>query len=226
MFFDPIYWVVIGLSALISMGAQAWVKSRVERWSDVALKSGMTGAQVARAILQARGISGVRVEQTDGYLTDHYDPSDKVLRLGPNVFHESTVTAAGIAAHEVGHALQDQEGYAPMRLRQKSVPVASLGTNLGIWLIIGGLVIGFTGLAKVGVALFAGFVAFTLITLPVEFDASSRAKQVLADHGLVRSDELEGVSQVLTAAAATYVAAAVTAILQLLYWLSVLNRRN
>jgi hypothetical protein len=118
MFFDPIYWVVIGLSALISMGAQAWVKSRVDRWSDVRLKSGMTGAQVARAILQARSISGVRVEQTDGYLTDHYDPSDKVLRLGPNVFNESTVTAAGIAAHEVGHALQDQEGYAPMRLRQ------------------------------------------------------------------------------------------------------------
>lgn len=225
MFFDPLYWVVIAVSAVISGAASMWVRNRVNKWSQVGLSNGMTGAEIARAILDARRIEGVAIEATEGSLSDHYDPSDKTLRLSPEVYRESTVTAAGIAAHEVGHALQDQEGYMPMRIRQKSVPVANIGTNLGIWMIIGGLIIGFTGLAKIGVALFGGFVAFTLITLPVEFDASARAKRVLDESDFVTRDELEGVSQVLTAAASTYLAAALTAILQLLYWLSVVNRR-
>jgi Zn-dependent membrane protease YugP len=152
-------------------------------------------------------------------LSDHYDPRQKTLRLSADIYHGRSVTAAGIAAHEVGHAIQHKEGYGFMKMRQAMVPVANIGTNVGIVAVIGGLVIGVTSLAVIGVVLFAGFVAFTLVTLPVEFDASARAKRVLATHGIVSGEEAVGVNQVLTAAAATYVAAAVTAILQLVYWL-------
>jgi Zn-dependent membrane protease YugP len=217
-FIDPLYLIVLliggGLSALASM----WVKKRVNKWGEVGLKSGMTGRQIAREILRKKGITDVTIEVTEGRLSDHYDPTSKTLRLSPDNHDGRSVTAAGISAHEVGHAIQHQAGYAPMSIRQKMVPVANIGTNLGMWLVVGGLLIDFTGLAKLGVILFGGAVAFTLITLPVEFDASARAKETLEEYGIVTSDELEGVSEVLTAAAATYVAAAVTAILQLLYF--------
>ncbi|MFB6262560.1 MAG: zinc metallopeptidase [Bradymonadaceae bacterium] len=226
MFFDPLYWVVIGIGFVVSLAANRWVESRVQKWSQYSLDSGMTGREVAQSILDARGVTDVGIERASGMFSDHYDPSDRTLRLSDEVYDERTVTAAGIAAHEVGHAIQHQEGYAPMTIRQKSVPVAKIGTNLGVWMIIGGLIIGLTGLAKVGVALFGGFVAFTLITLPVEFDASSRAKQVLDEQNLVTREELDGVSEVLNAAASTYLAAALTAILQLLYWLSIVYGRE
>lgn len=219
MFFDPLYLIIIGVGFALSLGAQAWVKHRVNKWSDVATGRGMTGRDVAQAILKAEGITNVQIEQTGGFLSDHYDPSSHTLRLSQDIYAGQSVTAAGIAAHEVGHAIQHKEGYWPMSLRQKMVPVANIGTNLGVWIMIIGLVIGLTGLAKIGVFLFAGFVAFTLVTLPVEFDASSRAKKALANYNILSERELGGVSEVLTAAAATYVAAAVTAIMQLLYWL-------
>ncbi len=219
MFFDPLYLVIIGVGFVLSLGAQAWVKHRVNKWIDVPVSRGMTGRDVAQAILNAEGIANVRIEQVPGFLSDHYDPSSRTLRLSPDIYSGRSVTAAGIAAHEVGHAIQDKQGYWAMGIRQKMVPVASIGTNLGVWIMVIGLIIGMTGLAKLGVILFAGFVAFTLITLPVEFDASARAKRALANYNILSARELGGVSEVLTAAAATYVAAAVTAILQLLYWL-------
>ncbi len=219
MLLDPLYLVVMVVGFVLAGGASLWTKAAVAKWSRVPTAGHRTGAEVAAAILAAEGIHGVRIEQTPGLLSDHYDPREKVLRLSPDIYGGTHVAAAGIAAHEVGHALQDAQGYGPMRIRQALVPVASLGTNLGVWIMIGGLVIGATGLAKVGVALFAAFVLFTLVTLPVEFDASIRARRTLERFQLLSGTELTGVSRVLTAAAATYLAAAVTAILNLVYWM-------
>jgi uncharacterized protein len=219
MLFDPLYLVVIIVGFGLSLGAQFWVKNRVNKWSKVATERGMSGGDVARAILRAEGIDGVDIEAASGFLSDHYDPRSRTLRLSADILTGRSVTAAGIAAHEVGHAIQHKQGYVPMSIRQRMVPVANIGTNLGVWIMIIGLVIGAASLAQIGVLLFGGFVAFTLVTLPVEFDASARAKRVLERHGLLSQREMAGVSQVLTAAAATYVAAAVAAILQLLYWL-------
>ena len=218
MIFDPLYLVILGVGFVLSMGAQFWVKSAVKRWSDVPIGRGMTGREVAEAILRARGIEGVKVEPVQGFLSDHYDPRSRTLRLSPDIYNGRSVSAAGIAAHEVGHAIQHQDGYLPMKLRQRMVPAANIGTSLGIWVTIGGIFIGVMELAVLGVVLFGAAVAFTLVTLPVEFDASSRAKKVLVGQGIVTGEEARGVSQVLNAAAATYVAAAVASVLQLLYW--------
>ncbi|MDG1480373.1 MAG: zinc metallopeptidase [Myxococcota bacterium] len=218
MMFDPLYMLVMGLGLVLSLGAQAWVKASTAKWDRVPIGRGLTGADVAAAILRVRGIHDVTIEQVGGVLSDHYDPSSRTLRLSPANYSGRSITAAGIAAHEVGHAVQHAEGYAPMALRQKMVPVANIGTNLGVWIVIAGVFTGITGLAKIGVGLFAGFVLFTLVTLPVEFDASFRARKALLETGIVTEQEARGVSAVLTAAAATYLAAAVSAILQLLYW--------
>lgn len=223
---DITYWIIIGLGALLSFGAKLWVENRVGKWRAVGTRRALTGREVAAAILRAEGIRNVAIDRTPGFLSDHYDPSTRTLRLSPDIYEGRSVAAAGIAAHEVGHALQDAQGYWPMRLRQKMVPIANVGTNLGLWITILGLMIGAAGVASVGVAMFAGFVAFTLVTLPVEFDASFRARRTLEKQGLLTGTELDGVSQVLTAAAATYVAAAASALLQLVYWISVLNRNR
>ena len=206
--------VGLGLSGL----AQMWVKAAFARWSKVPLSRGMTGRDVAEAILRAEGVSGVTIEEVPGRLSDHYDPTSRTLRLSPENYRGNSIAAAGIAAHEVGHAIQHKENYWPMGIRQRMVPVANIGTNLGVILVMIGAVIGAAGLAQLGVFLFAGFVVFTLITLPVEFDASFRARKALVDGGIVTGQESAGVSRMLTAAAATYLAAAVTAILQLLYF--------
>jgi Zn-dependent membrane protease YugP len=219
MFFvDPLYLAVMGVGLVLSLGAQIWVKAAVRRYQKMPLAGGQTGKDVARSMLYKAGIHDVRIEEVQGFLSDHYDPSKKILRLSPDNFRGRSVAAAGIAAHEAGHAIQHRDGFAPMRLRQAMVPVANIGTNLGILLVIIGGFIGMLGLAKIGVLLFAAFVVFTLVTLPVEFDASRRAKLALAQGGVISPAEAAGVNKVLTAAAATYVAAAVTAILQLLYW--------
>lgn len=218
MIFDPLYLVILGIGFVLSMGAQFWVKSAVSKWSQVPIGRGMTGREVAEAILRARRIKGVRVEPVDGFLSDHYDPRTRTLRLSPEIYNGRSVSAAGIAAHEVGHAIQHQDGYMPMKLRQRMVPAANIGTSLGVWVMIGGIFIGVMELAVLGVLLFGAAVAFTLVTLPVEFDASSRAKKVLIGQGIVTGEEARGVSQILNAAAATYVAAAVASVLQLLYW--------
>lgn len=218
MIFDPLYLVILGVGFVLSLGAQFWVKSAVKKWSQVRTSRGMTGREVAEAILRARGIHGVKVEPVQGFLSDHYDPSSRTLRLSPDIYNGRSVSAAGIAAHEVGHAIQHQDGYLPMKLRQKMVPVANIGTSLGIWVTIAGIFIGIMELATLGVLLFGAAVAFTIVTLPVEFDASARAKKVLLGQGLVTGEEARGVSKILNAAAATYVAAAVASVLQLLYW--------
>ena len=217
-FLEPTYMIVVGVGFLLSLAASTWTKAAFRKYSKVRTGGGRTGAQIARAILRAEGISDVGIERAQGFLSDHYDPRSRTLRLSPDVHDGDSVSSAGVAAHEVGHALQHAQGYAPMRLRQAMVPVANIGTNAGIWIVIIGLAINVTAMAQVGVFVFGGLVAFTLVTLPVEFDASFRARRALERHGLLRGAELTGVSRVLTAAAATYLAAAVSAILQLLYF--------
>ena len=182
------------------------------------LSRNLTGRDVAAAILRARGVTDVTIEETTGRLTDHYDPTTRTLRLSSDNYHGRSVTAAGIAAHEVGHAIQHADGYIFMSMRQMMVPVANIGTNFGVWMVIIGAAIGMSGLAILGVVLFGAAVAFTIVTLPVEFDASIRARKLLIANHIVTGQEAVGVSKVLTAAAATYLAGAVSAILQLFYW--------
>lgn len=218
MFMDPLYMLVIGLGFILSFAAQMWVKSAVKKWSQVPTGRGLTGKDVAQLILDTKGIRDVRIEETRNFMGDHYDPRDKTLRLSPDNYHGRSVAAAGIAAHEVGHAVQHADGYAPMSFRQTMVPVANLGTSAGVWFVVIGMMLGMTGLAKLGVGLFAAFVLFTVVTLPVEIDASRRATAALASTSIIAPHEMTGVRQVLSAAAATYLAAAVGAILQLVYW--------
>ena len=218
LMFDPAYMLIGLVGFVLSFGASAWVKSSVKRWSQVPIGRGMTGGDIARLILKSRGISDVTVEEVPGFLSDHYDPSTRTLRLSPENYHGQSIAAAGIAAHEVGHALQHADSYWPMTIRQKMVPIANIGTNMGVWMVMIGMFINATSLAKLGVILFAGFVAFTIVTLPVEIDASLRARKTLLATGVVTGQEAQGVSSVLTAAAATYVAAAISSIMQLLYF--------
>lgn len=217
-FYDPLYLLVIGVGLVLGLAAQAWVTFAVRSQSRVPLHAGMTGADVATFVLQRSGLTGVRIEETTGWLSDHYDPSSRTLRLSPENFEGRSVAAAGIAAHEAGHALQHAQGYWPMSIRQRLVPVANIGTQLGVLLIVFGMFVGMLGLAKLGVLVFAGFVLFTIVTLPVEIDASMRAHRALASTGVLLPAELDGVGRVLRAAAATYVAATITALLQLLYY--------
>lgn len=218
MFFDPLYLAFLAPALVLSIWAQARVKRAVNRNSKVRSSSGMTGAQVAKAILDSHGVTGVSIEAVGGRLSDHYDPSKKVLRLSEPVYGSRSVTAAGIAAHEVGHALQDKEGYGPLVLRQTLAPAATWGSNLSWILILIGFIMASTTMVWGGIALFSVAVLFTLVTLPVEFDASRRAREVLPQLGLVAESDRNGVNQVLNAAAMTYVAAAATAVLQLLYF--------
>lgn len=215
---DPLWLLVMVASGALSLGAQLWVKSAVGRFSRVATGHGLRGADVAGLVLEGAGVRGVGIAEVGGFLSDHYDPSSRVLRLSPDNFRGASIAAAGIAAHEAGHAVQDRDGYWPMRVRQRLVPLANVGTNLGVLLVVLGMAVHALALAKLGVVLFGGFVAFTLITLPVEIDASRRAYAALARTGAFSRAELDGVRRVLTAAAATYVAAAATALLQLLYF--------
>ncbi len=224
------YWVIIGLGMLLSLWASSKVKSTFAHYSKLPTRSRLSGAQVAEAILQTHGIHDVRVEPVPGQLTDHYDPRSKTLRLSEPVFHQNNMAAFGVAAHEVGHAIQHAERYAPLGFRSWWVPIANFGSNLSIWIIIaaavlGGFAAGGAGatLAWVGLALFATTTLFTLVTLPVEFDASRRAMVALEGGGYLTADELPGARAVLNAAGMTYVAAFVNSFVQLIYWASVLG---
>jgi uncharacterized protein len=217
--FDPLYLLFLAPGLLLSLWASARVKSTFHRYSQVASRRGYTGAEAARELIRLRGLTGVRVEATQGYLSDHYDPRERVLRLSPDVYHGRSLVALGVAAHEAGHAIQHATSYGPLKFRSMVVKPAMLGSNLGTILAGFGLVIQSAGLLWVGILFFAAFVLFTLVTLPVEFDASNRAVRVLRETGMIGADEVEGTSAVLKAAALTYVAAAVSAILQLLYFL-------
>lgn len=222
-FFDPYYLIFALPGLLLGLWAQARVRGAFNRYSQVRTARNVTGAQVARALLDEQGLHDVVVEETQGFLSDHYDPRTRVLRLSPDVYRTPSVAAAGVAAHEMGHALQHAAGYAPLQLRSAIVPVAQFGSSLAPILFIIGFLLNFTTLAWAGVILFAGAVLFTLVTLPVEFDASKRAKALLTSSGIMVGEEIKGVDKVLDAAALTYVAAAVAAIGQLLYYILLLS---
>lgn len=224
-------WLLLALPGiLLGLWAQSRVRSNFNKYSDVRTLRNVTGAQVARDLLDAQGLYDVAVEETQGMLTDHYDPRTRVLRLSPGVYRTPSVAAAGIAAHEMGHALQHAKGYAPLHLRSALVPATQFGSNLAPMIFMGGFLLQWLGagslgywIAWLGVALFAIAVVFTLVTLPVEFDASRRAKALLQSHGVIVGDEMTGINKVLDAAAWTYVAAAVAAVGQLLYYVLLLT---
>ena len=220
MMLDPLYWVIMLPVLVLSIYAQVKVKSAFAHYSRVGTRRGLTGAEAARRILGEAGIDDVTVEVTRGWLSDHYDPRSKTLRLSPEVHGGRSVASVGVAAHEAGHALQHAHGYAPMSLRSAFVPVATFGSWLAFPLIFIGFLFASLELMKWGIILFGAIVVFQLITLPVEFNASKRAKAALANSGIVvTEEEAHGVSAVLSAAALTYVAAAVAALAQLLYFL-------
>jgi uncharacterized protein len=210
----------------LSLYATIKVQGAFAKYSQIATRRHLTGAEVANAILQRNGISDVTVEEVSGMLTDHYDPRAKVLRLSPKVYREDSVSSVAVAAHEVGHAIQHQQGYAPLALRSSLVPAANIGSNLAMPLFFIGMFLHMTQLIWIGIAVFGAAVLFSLVTLPVEFDASRRALVQVTEGGLVEPDEADGARKMLNAAALTYVAAALMAILQLLYLISAARRRN
>lgn len=217
---DPLYWMMIVPTMILAFWAQMKVKSTFGKYSQRATGSRMTGAQAAKAVLQYAGIGDVKIEQVGGRLSDHYDPRSKTLRLSPDVYGSYSVAAAGVAAHEAGHAIQHARNYAPLKMRSALVPVASFGSWLAWPMLLFGMMLQSMQLMQLGIIAFAALVAFQLVTLPVEFNASSRAKAVLVKAGVLGSrEESEGVNKVLNAAAMTYVAATVTALVQLLYFL-------
>ena len=216
----PTIYLIGGIGFIISMLIQMRLKSAYHKWGDVPNSRGMTGAEAAQRILAQNGIRDVTVEPIAGQLTDHYDPRSKTVRLSEGNFGRRSVAALGVAAHEVGHAMQDQAGYMPMQIRARLVPVASLGSSMAPYLIIGGMFMNAAGLIDIGILLFAGAVAFQFVTLPVEFDASRRAVTQLDALGIVNPEEKAGATAVLKAAGLTYVAAAATSFLMLLYFLS------
>lgn len=222
MYFDPTYILVL-IGALISMVASINVNSTYRRFSTVMSMRGVRAEEAAQRILHDAGIYDVRIERIRGELTDHYSPSEKVLRLSDAVYGSTSVAAIGVAAHECGHAIQHKVGYAPLGLRSLAVPVANIGSKLSWPLILIGLLIGSTPLAQIGVILFLAVVLFQLITLPVEFNASHRALQILKQDSMLSMDELSGARKVLTAAALTYVAALFSTILQLLRLVLIVN---
>ncbi|MCC6260767.1 MAG: zinc metallopeptidase [Anaerolineales bacterium] len=227
MFFSLDYLIYM-IPAFILMGLASWyVKHAYNKWSQVPASSRLTGAQAAQRLISSGGLVGVQVQGVGGQLSDHYDPRDKTLYLSPGVGNGTSVAAVAVAAHELGHAMQDAEGYFPMRVRSALVPIVNIGSNLGWILIMAGLLLRWTNLAWLGVLVFAGGALFALATLPVELNASARAKRLLYQTGIIQTDEEQrGVNTVLNAAALTYVAGLLTAVLQLLYYASIVGGRR
>lgn len=219
IYFDPAYFIIVAPGLLLAMWATFRVKSTFATASKIPSARGWTGQRIAQAILDAEGIHDVRIEPTQGHLSDHYDPREKVLRLSPDVYSGRSLAAAGVAAHEVGHAIQHAHGYAPLTIRNAAVPVAGIGANFGMILLMIGIGAGLGMVALVGLALFSAVVFFQVVNLPVEFNASARARQALVAYGIVDHTEDREIARVLNAAALTYVAATITAILQLIYFL-------
>ena len=217
--FNPLY-LIFMIPAFILMGITSWyVRHAYSKWSQVRATSGLTGHQAAQRLISTGSLYGVQVQGTAGQLSDHYDPRNKTLYLSQGVAHSPSVAAVAISAHELGHALQDAENYFPMTIRSALVPAVNIGSNLGWILIMIGLVLRITDIAWLGVLVFSAGALFALATLPVEFNASARAKELLYATGIIQTEEeRRGVNQVLNAAALTYVAGLVTAVLQLLYY--------
>ncbi|MDO4549812.1 MAG: zinc metallopeptidase [Planctomycetia bacterium] len=214
---DPLYFILVGPFLLLGLLAQVWVKSAF--MSGQSHPTSISGAQAARRILDNAGLMDVAIEQVEGTLSDHYDPSARVLRLSPEVYHGFTASAVGVAAHEAGHALQHAHKYAPLTIRNLVVPLAGFGSGAGIWMFILGILFSFPPLILAGIVLFSAVVFFQIINLPVEFNASTRAKAELANMGIFTSDALGSVNRVLRAAAMTYVAATLQSIMTLVYLL-------
>lgn len=208
---------------LLGFWAQIKVKGAIKKYAQIRTITGYSGADIARRMLDSNGLRDVNIEETRGFLSDHYDPRARTLRLSPENFRGNSVAAAGIAAHEAGHALQHQEEYFPLKIRTAMVPSVQIGSWLGPLIFIGGMLLNWVDLAWVGVFLFGATAIFALVTLPVEFNASNRAKAWLATSGMIYQDENKGIKSVLDAAALTYVAAAIQAISTLLYYVFLLS---
>lgn len=223
MIFDPVYFLFVGPALLLSMWASWRTKSAFEKYSRIRTGSGMTGAQAAARLLAQAGITDVKITAHRGVLSDHYNPVTRTLALSEPVYGSNSIAAVGVACHEAGHAIQHANHYAPMWVRSALVPTANIGSTLGYWVMIIGLFlmssVGPT-VVYIGAALFSLVLLFQIVTLPVEFDASRRAKVLAFEQGIVSSQEREGVSRVLNAAALTYVAAAISTLMTLLYFLS------
>ena len=215
-YFDPLYFVVIAPAFLLAMWAQFRIKSTYATAQQ--MPAALSGAAAARYVLNSAGLENVDIEEVPGHLSDHYDPRDKMLRLSPEVYQSRSLAAVGIAAHEAGHAIQDAERYAPLVVRNAAVPIAGFGSNAGLLLLMLGFIMGQPPIIWLGIVLFAAVVVFQLVNLPVEFNASSRAKLLLVDQGIVDDQEMGPVKSVLNAAALTYVAATLQSILTLLYF--------
>lgn len=213
MFGDPLFWLLVLPGLLLGSYAQGRIKVNLAKYSQLATRNGLTGAEVARLLLNAQGLNRVVIEPTPGMLSDHYDPRTKTLRLSQQVYFSPTVAAAGIAAHEAGHALQDAQDYFPLEARTYIVPAVQLASQTAPWLFIAGTLLQLPTLAWIGIVLFGASSLFAFLTLPVEFNASARAEELLVGYGIIQGEEqIEGVQKVLGAAAWTYVAAAVSAI--------------
>jgi uncharacterized protein len=219
MIFDPIYFLFVGPALLLSFWASMKVKSNFKRYSRVSTARGFTGAEAAAEILRREGISDVKIVATRGMLSDHYNPITKTLALSEGVYGSRSVAAIGVAAHEVGHAIQHARGYAPLWLRSFLVPTAKIGSSVGYIMMFLGIIIASQGLVLLGALFFSMVFLFQVVTLPVEFNASSRAKAILVDQGLINQSEKTGINKVLNAAAMTYVAAAISTLMTLLYFL-------
>ena len=217
--FDPMYLLFVGPAILLSMWASWKTRSAFNKYSKVRAMAGLTGAQAAQRLLDRAGIGDVEVVATRGYLSDHYNPLTKKLALSEAVYSQPSIAAVGVACHEAGHAIQHAMGYKPLWLRSTLVPTANIGSKLGIWVMIAGLFFAAQGLILLGAILFTAVLAFQLVTLPVEYDASARAKRLAVEYGVIVEQERVGMNRVLDAAALTYVAAAISTFMTLLYFL-------
>ncbi|MDD2534539.1 MAG: zinc metallopeptidase [Eubacteriales bacterium] len=224
--FDTYYLILVIPAILLSLVASSRVKSTFARYSRESTRAGFTGESAARQILDAQGLQQVRIEHVSGHLTDHYDPRTQILRLSDATYTSRSIAAIGVAAHEAGHAIQHDEGYWPNKVRSALVPVANIGSQFGPYMAIFGIILGFSPLINIGIALFAGAVLFYLITLPVEFDASRRAIVLLEQQQLLDTDELTGAKKVLRAAAMTYIASTIVAFANLLRLILLARGRN
>ena len=219
MFFDPMYLMMIAPGLLLSFWASYRVKSAFNKYSKIRSARGLTGAQAAEELLRNAGLSQVKVLPTTGMLSDHYNPLTKSLHLSESVYSSNSIAAIGVATHEAGHALQHAANYAPLWVRSALVPTANIGSGIGYFVMLIGLMLSSTNMVLVGAVLFSMVLLFQIVTLPVEFDASSRAKALVVQEGIITAQEREGMDKVLNAAALTYVAAAISTLLTLLYFL-------
>lgn len=231
MFFHPAYLVLLPGMALMAW-AQSHIRGTYRKYSQVPSSLGMTGAQVAKTILSHMGVEGIKIEQVAGELSDHYDPSAKAVRLSQGIYGSSSLAAAAVAAHECGHVLQDVKGYKPMNVRAALVPAVNIGQRFGPYMVMGGLFLSALGtmvstiFLQIGIVVFGASILFHLVTLPVEFDASRRALNLVDELGILQGEENRGAKAVLSAAAWTYVATALYSVLQLVQFLMIMNRRR